>query len=351
MKKCFALLCTLLLAVSPALADDLTGCPTASAVVEAAEEIYVTAPFSGTLEVFHWAAGDTIEQNETLLSYKTTDVYAPFSGKVSALFAAQGDDASAVAARYGMIAAIEPENAYLIHATTSGAYDKSDNKFIHPGELLYYKSSSNSRIKGSGRVISVSAEGYVVEVLTGEPEIAETVSLYRDSDYIKESAVGKGKCAAAAPIPVTGAGRVYRCHVKEGDYVQAGDLLFRLLSPDAAPASEASVVMGRPAAVLAMNCVPGQQVYKGQLLATLYDPDQLVLTALVDEVDIAALAIGSKVSLILDAQPDTVYESTVTVLSQVGIQRQNACYYEVTLTLPKVASLRLGMNATVYLTK
>jgi len=351
MKKWLALLCTLIMLPTLALADDLAGCPTASAVVDAAEEIYVTAPFSGTLETFRWAMGDTVQAGDTLFAYQTTPVYAPFDGKVSALFAREGDDASAATARYGMIAAIEPENPYLIQATTTGAYDKSDNKFIHPGETLYYKSSNNSRIKGSGRVISVSAEGYVVEVLTGEPEIAESVSLYRDSDYIKESNVGKGRCAAAAPIPVTGTGRVYQCHVQEGDSVHAGDLLFELLAYDAAPNASNSIVMGRKAAILALNCLPGQQVYKGQLLAALYDPSQLVLTALVDEVDIASLATGGKVSLILDCQPDTVYEATITAISQVGIQKQNACYYEVTLTLPQVNTLRLGMNATVYLNK
>lgn len=351
MKRIIPLLMVLLLFPTLALGEDLSQSPTANAVVEAAQPLYVTAPFSGTLAVFDWMAGDQLAQGETLFAYDTTKVYAPFDGTLAALYVEKGGDASAAVNRYGMAAAIEPANPYLIHATTASAYDKSENKFIHVGETLYYKSSDNARIKGTGRVISVTSTGYTVEVLTGEPEIDETVNLYRDSDYIKESAVGKGACAAAQPIPVSAGGRVVKMNMAEGRKVKAGDLLMETLSQDAAPDTSGLIASPSAAVLVSLACGPGQQVYKGQLLATLCDPAGLILAAQVDEVDVGSLSLGSQVSVVLDSQPGVTYQSTVTAIAQSGTQRQNACYYRVELALPQISGLRLGMNATVYLTK
>ncbi|MBQ8537202.1 MAG: HlyD family efflux transporter periplasmic adaptor subunit [Clostridia bacterium] len=351
MKKFTALLLVLLMLPTLAFAEDLSQYPTASAVVEAGTTLYVTAPFSGTLEDFDWAAGDAVSLNETLFTYETQKVYAPFNGTLAALFVQKGDDATAAASRYGMAAAIESEHPYLIQATTATAYDKSENKFIHAGELLYYKSTDNSRIKGTGRVIAVTSAGYTVEVLTGDPEIAESVNLYRDSDYIKESKVGKGRCLTADPIPVQAAGRVVKVHASQGKTVKTGDILLETLAQDAAPTAELQVKAPKAGVVISLSCAPGQQVYKGQLLATLGDTSNLILTAQVDEVDVSALTVGSTVTAVLDSQPDTTYQATVTEISQSGIQKQNASYYRVELSLPQVKDLRLGMNATVYLTK
>lgn len=349
MKKYVALLMVLVMLPTLALADDWSQYPTASAVVESGTTLYVTAPFSGTLETFDWIAGDPVALGETLFTYETQKVYAPYSGTLAALFVSKGEDASAAVSRYGMAAAIEPEHPYLIQATTDAAYDKSENKFIHAGELLYYKNTDNSRIKGTGRVIAVTSTGYTVEVLTGDPEITESVNLYRDSDYIKESKVGKGRCLTANPVPVQAMGRVVKVHTAQGKPVTAGDLLFETLSQDAAPKAQPQVTAPKAGVLTSLNCVPGQQVYKGQLLATLGDTSDLILAAQVDEVDVASLTVGGTVTAVLDSQPDAAYQATVTSISQSGIQRQNASYYRVELSLPQVKDLRLGMNATVYL--
>ena len=171
LSKVSAALLTLALAIpacTPALAADLTHSPTATGVVRSAH---------------------------------TQDVLAPFSGTLSVLFAAAGDDAQSVSARYGCIAAIEPENPYLLNATTQGAYDDPDNKYIHIGEKLYFKATSTERVKGEGRVIALNGNAYQVEVTAGDLEIGESVTLYRDPLYDRESVVGRGTCAAAVPCP------------------------------------------------------------------------------------------------------------------------------------------------------
>lgn len=343
---CLMLLCT------PALAADLTNSPTATGVVRSASTQDVVAPYSGTLLPFDLAAGDTVSAGDVLLEMDAGKIYAPFSGTLSMLFADEGDDAQSVTARYGGVAAIEPEHPYVLSATTQSAYDDPDNKHIHIGETLYFKATSSERVKGEGRVIAVSGNTYRVEVTVGDLEIGESVTLYRDPLYDRESVVGKGSCSAAEPILVQGTGRVLTVARLEGEFVQAGDLLFETVAADAAPTLE-SPTLSAPfgGAVSALNVVSGQQVAKGQVLLTLADTANLEVACDVDEIDLGSLSVGDALPIVFDFAPDTVYQGTIREISAVGTVKQNAAYYTVALSIGDVPGLRLGMSATVYLSR
>lgn len=339
-----ALLCT------PALAADLTSSPTATGVVRAADTLDLVAPYSGMLLPFDLSAGDAVSAGDTLFELDTLKIYAPFDGTLGALFASVGDDAQSVTLRYGGVAAIEPANPYILNATTQGAYDEPENKHIHIGETLYFKATNAARVKGEGRVIAVSGNSYRVEVTSGDLEIGESVTLYRDALYDRESNVGKGVCAAAEPIYVQGAGRMLNMHVQEGDEVSAGDLLFETVAADAAPTLSSSVICAPfDGAISALSVVSGQAVAKGQVLMTLADTRKLEVTCDVDEIDLGALSLGDTLSIVFDFAPDAVYQGTITEISALGAVRQNAAYYAVTLSIGEVPGLRLGMSATVYL--
>ncbi|MEI3406687.1 MAG: hypothetical protein V8Q79_08935 [Christensenellales bacterium] len=120
----------------------------------------------------------------------TTPIYATQAGTVSAVFAGVGDDASGVAAHYGSLAVIEPKNALYIAASTQQAYDDADNRYIHAGETLYLKRNSD---KGTGIVTSVSGSGYIVEILTGDYDVNDTIRCFRESSMPSDSEVGRGK--------------------------------------------------------------------------------------------------------------------------------------------------------------
>lgn len=345
-----AALCLPLFAL-PAMADpDLTQYPTATGIVQAAQDLKITAPYSGTLLPFDWEAGDEVAMDETLFAYDTVKIYAPENGTLGAVYAGAGDDCETVLNRYGALAAVEPKNGYVIQAASTGAYDRAENKYIHIGETLYFKSASNNRITGSGRVTAVGDTGYTVEVTQGSPEIKESVTLYRNADHTKESCVGKGACQSAAPVAVMGAGRIIRCHAKEGSTIQKGDLLFEAVAQDAAPQVRSEAVTAPASGVISsLNTAPGQQVYKGQVLFVLADPAKLQVSAQVDEVDLNGLEVGISLPVVFDSQPDTVYQCQVSSIAKVGAQKQNASYYTVTLDLSGGSNLLLGMSATVYL--
>lgn len=343
-----ALLLTLL--CTPAIAADLTGSSTATGVVRAADTVDLVAPYSGMLLPFDLSAGDTVSAGDVLFELDTLKIYAPFDGKLGALFAAVGDDAQSVAQRYGSIAAMEPANPYILNAGTQGAYDDPENKHIHIGETLYFKATHAARVKGVGRVIAVNGNSYRVEVTSGDLEIGESVTLYRDELYDHKSNVGRGVCSAAEPIYVQGTGRVLKMHVQEGDKVAAGDLLLETASADAAPTLSSPVISApMDATISALHVVSGQNVAKGQVLMTLADTRKLEVICDVDEIDLGALHLGDTLPIVFDFAPGAVYQGTITEISMLGAVRQNAAYYPVTLSVGEVPGLRLGMSATVYL--
>ena len=196
MRKILSLLLCLPLALlcAPALAqdlEDLGAMDTATGAVEAARTVDVTAPFSGVLLPFDVEAGDRVEAGEALLCMDTTKVYAPFDGTLSAVFAGEGDDADAFTARYGGLASLEPAERLTLDCTAYGAYDDAEHKIVHVGETLYYKNATGDKVTGTGRVVAVTAEGFQVEVLTGEPEVGQRVECLHKRNEVLGGISGK----------------------------------------------------------------------------------------------------------------------------------------------------------------
>ncbi|MBP3655680.1 MAG: HlyD family efflux transporter periplasmic adaptor subunit [Clostridia bacterium] len=319
---------------------------TANASVVAPVTHQLTAPFSGMLKPFSLTIGDTVAEGELLLEMDTTPVYAQQAGIVAAVFAAEGDDAAGVMARTGALAFIEPALPLYIAASTQNAYDKDENRYIHAGETLYLKSGEE---KGEGRVLSVSGSNYVVEILSGDYDLNDTIRCFRESDHEYKSEVGRGKAARFEDYAVAGQGRVAAVHVQPGDEVAVGDLLFELV--DAQCPVGAPLTLNAPAsgALTALYTVSGGQVMRGQLLAEITDLTELELSVEVDEIDLSRVAVGSMISYTLDAYPDEILSGIVSEIRPIGVRRQNAAYYDVRVSLPAGKVVYPGMNATAVI--
>ncbi|MDY5348919.1 MAG: efflux RND transporter periplasmic adaptor subunit [Candidatus Ventricola sp.] len=317
---------------------------TANAVIVAPETAKITAPFSGTLLPFDLTAGDEVAAGDTLFAMDTVPVYATQSGTVSAVFAKAGDDASGVIAHYGSLAVIEPTHALYVAADNSQAYDDDENRYLHAGETLHLKCGSE---KGTGIVTSVSGNAYNVEILTGSFDVGDTVRCYRESGTPSDSETGRGRVTRYADISVAAEGRIAAVHVKAGDTVSVGDLLFEVIDGQSAKDVPLTLTAPVSGAVTSLSTVSGAQVYRGQLLCEIADLTKLELSAEVDELDFSAISVGTTLSFTLDAYAGETFSGTVTEIRPVGITRQNATYYDVRITLPAGKTLLPGMNATV----
>ena len=311
---------------------------TADAKIVAPNTEKITAPFAGTLLPFDYETGDSVSAHETLFTLDTTPVYATQAGTVSAVFASVGDDASGVAAHYGALAVIEPKNALYIDASTDQAYNDADNRYIHAGETLYLKLSND---KGTGVVTSVSGKKYTVEILSGSFDVDDT-----------DSEVGRGKVTRYADVQVNAnSGRIAAVHVKPGDAVEVGDLLFELVDAQSEKNASRSIAASKDGVITSMNTASGAQVYRGQLLCEVADLSTLELSAEVDELDLNSIAVGDTLSYTLDAFDGETFTGTVTQIYSVGTKKQNATYFDVRITLPAGKTLLPGMNGTVTINK
>ncbi len=354
MKKWICLCLSMLLSCPAALAvsqEELTDYAVANGTVGSVEFIDITAPCSGTLNSFTVEAGDAVLAGDVLFSMQTSALTAPEEGYVSFVFAQPGQSAQDVLSRYGSLLAIEPAQDMRIRASTMGAHNKDENKILHVGEMLYFKSTGADKEEGTGRVISVSGENYVVDILTGDFELDESLTLYRDDDYETRDNVGKGKTARRDPISVTGMGVVVTVDVEAGDKVEMGQTLVTLMGADA-DFGASPLCAAQADGVVAMVAVSaGQQVWKGQVLARVYCTDAKEIVAQVDEVYLNGLEVGDTLPVTLDTDENTIFDCKVTEISALGATIQNAAYYTVRLALPNADDILLGQSAKVYLPK
>lgn len=322
---------------------------TADAKIVAPNTEKITAPFAGTLLPFDYETGDSVSAHETLFTLDTTPVYATQAGTVSAVFASVGDDASGVAAHYGALAVIEPKNALYIDASTDQAYNDADNRYIHAGRNPVTQAQQR---QGTGVVTSVSSKKYTVEILSGSFDVDDTVRCFRESTTPSDSEVGRGKVTRYADVQVNAnSGRIAAVHVKPGDAVEVGDLLFELVDAQSEKNASRSIAASKDGVITSMNTASGAQVYRGQLLCEVADLSTLELSAEVDELDLNSIAVGDTLSYTLDAFDGETFTGTVTQIYSVGAKKQNATYFDVRITLPAGKTLLPGMNGTVTINK
>ena len=321
---------------------------TANAAIVAPDTVKITAPFAGTLLPFDLSAGDEIAKDAPLFAIDTTPVYAPISGTVCAVFADVNDDAAGLVSHYGAVAAIEPEYPLYIDADTDNAHDNDDNHYLHAGETLYLKCGSE---KGTGVVTSVHGEDYIVEIRSGNFDLDDLVTCYRESAMPYDSKTGDGRVKRFDDVSVAASGRIAAVHVQQGAVVSAGDLLFETVDAQSAPGASPAIAAPISGAIMQLAVASGAQVYRGQLLCEIADLSKLELSAEIDELDLNTIRTGDTLTYTLDAYGSETFTGTVTQIRPVGTKKQNATYFDVRVTLPQGKTLLPGMNATILLDK
>ena len=248
----------------------------------------------------------------------------------------------------GALAVIEPENALYLAASTAQAYDKEENRFLHVGQTLYLKHNNE---EGMGRITSIDGANYIVEILEGDFELRDTVRCYRKSEMKNDEETGRGTVARYADTTVQAQGRITAVHVKEGDQVNDGDLLFEVVDATSKPFEPLSLTAPADGALSQLYVTSGMQVYRGQLLCEIANLNALELSVEVDEMDLDGLRVGDTLSYALDAYPGQTFSGTVKEIRPLGMPRQNASYFDVRLSIHSERSILPGMNGTVTLGK
>ena len=289
-------------------------------VVTGGDAQYVLAPFGGVMDTVNVRTGDRVQPGQVLATIQTTNVYADVEGKISGVFGREGDATEGVSERYGGVLFIEPTNKYTIAASTEKAYNRSENKFIHVGETVYLKCTSDGSHRGTGVVTGMGEKDgeYNVEVTGGEFYIAETVSIYRSSDYAESSRIGRGTVAAAKVVPIKGSAASSKCTSRTATLSSAASCSSR---PSPArwtalrPGNE--IICEVSGIVASVDAGAGSSVEKGGKILSIYPDNATRIEMQVRESDLGLVSEGMAVDIEFnwDLQRMTRFEGTVTGIS------------------------------------
>jgi len=324
-------------------------------VVVAGETIPVTAAFGGRVSGLKLRKGDLISKGDFIADIATTLNYAPLEGTVTGIYAAEGDNADAIAERYGAVLYIEPTNRYTIAATTEKAYNKSENKYIHLGEKVYLSCTADGTHQGTGMVAGLTDEGYTVEVTGGEFYMGETVGIYRQSNYAAESRIGRGTVKRTTPVAVKGSGSVLRLHVENGDFVERGELLFETVDGllDGLYAPDGRIVSPVTGVVASVDTASGESVSKGSTVVKVYPTESMQIELAIPESDLFELSEGEKVEIEFywDDEESMNYTGVISSISHLSEESSGGAektIYKAYVTFQPDARVRLGMSVIVY---
>lgn len=164
-------------------------------------------------------------------------------------------------------------------------------------------------------------------------------------------------------------GRVDEILVREGDRVEAGQILAWLSSTERAALLDAALAQGEESVrywkgvynatpiispiageVIVRGVEPGQTVTNNDPVLVL--SDRLIVTAQVDETDIGGVEVGQEAVITLDAYPGTSVRATVDHVAYESQLINNVTIYEVDIVpsvIPPV--FRSGMSANVEIVK
>ena len=353
MKQMVQRICALtvaaLLLTGGALADTL---PLEGTVGGDAVAVY--APIGGTVESVQAVAGQTVNQGDVLASLTTTKVYAAEAGTITGVFGQPGDNAETIGDTYGAVIYMEGESVYSISASTSYAYSKRENKFIHVGESVYLSCSSDGEHTGAGIITALDGTSYTVRVNSGVFTIGENVFVYRGDSAVAANRIGRGRLSRTSPTAVTGTGSLVSIAVKEGDTVQRGDLLFETLTGDfdglTLTGSQLTATTG--GIVAQVNVAAGDTVEKGAVVATVYP--KLRVEAAVSEYNLGMVHVGDGVTveLLWNQESQVTYPGTVAAISAIpdtSDSTSSDVKYTVYIDFEGDQDTRYGMSAVVTL--
>jgi len=308
-----------LLMLLPALAMGET---TFDGKIVAGESVGVTAPFGGTVASFRLRAGSLISLGDEIATIETGKVYASSDGVIAGVFAQPGDNIENIISRFGAVMYIVPDHKYTISADIEKAYNSSETKYINIGEKVYMTCTSDGDHTAEGIVTSATGTTYTVETTSGELLMEETVNIYRSSSRTAKSRVGRGTVGRTAEIAVTGSGSLLKLHVKDGDRVSRGDLLYETVTGefDGLYATSNHILSDVSGVVASVNTSAGANVNKGDTLLTVYTMDSLQIEISVDEYDLTTIHEGDRVRISYNYDESKTEQTlgTVSMISHIS---------------------------------
>ena len=304
-----------------------------SGVTTAVSEIAVCAESDGVLAHVYVQNGSRIEAGETLAEYKTEKVFAAQDGTVAAVHYAEGERCG------GTVLEIMPMEKYRIYCTTDSAYQSAESTLVHGGERVYIKCTVNGTHRGVGTVTNIDDSEYGVLTVGGEFHVGETVYLYRDVEFSAKQRVGIGTVVENDTEKFEATGTLVKLYVAEGEEVERGQLLYETVS-----GGETGIRTDISGIVSGVNVSSGENVQKGQIIASITPQNDLCVEISVEETEVAKFREGMRVGIMFTAdREETLSYGTVSGIAKADEDG----LYRISIAPEETDGLRLGMTANV----
>lgn len=344
MKRILSILAVLFMMPSVVLAET-----TFDGTIVAGESVGVTAPFGGTVASFSLRAGSMISLGDEIATIATGKVYASSDGVITGVFAQPGDNIENIISRFGAVMYIVPDHKYTIAADIEKAYNSSETKYVNIGETVYMACTTDGNHTAEGIVTAATGTTYTVETTSGELLMEETVNIYRSSDRSTKSRVGRGTVGRTSEIAVTGSGSLLKLHVKDGERVSRGDLLFETVTGefDGLYATSNQILSDVSGVVASVNTSAGANVNKGDTLLTVYTMDSLQIEITVNEYDLTTIHEGDQVTISYNYDESKTEQTigTVSMISHISTSDTSGeASYLAYIDFTPDSDVRIGMT-------
>ena len=318
----------------------------------------IAAPYGGLVEDVRVRVGDSVKIGDPIATVETGKTYASTDGTVSGVFAR--DSADGVKTQYGALVYIEPINRYTLECSTEKGYNSSENRYIHIGESVFLKCTKDGSHQGRGVVTGLDEKDdnkFTVEVTGGEFYMGETVDIYRSGDYASASRIGRGTVGRTKTVAVNAEGSVLKMHVKAGDTVERGELLFETVTGtlDGLYAPDKQVVSDAAGVIATVDAGNGTSVEKDAKIATIYPNDAMQIKMVISEADLMDVTVGGKAEIEFnwDADSGRRFEGTISSISYLSEKQSDStasqsAQYVAYVDFTPDETVRIGMTVIVY---
>lgn len=284
----------------------------------------------------------------------TTALSAGASGRLKAVYAAQGEQVREVMARDGGLALLSLDGKMKITVPAQTGVMLGADYIIQYGNTRY--TGTVDHVEGGNMTLTFPdtrvLPGETVQVVQGSAVIAEGKA-HVNLPYL----LGSFLNARVKSIPAVINGTLSRAtRLIELDHLALSDEYMDKVKERAdkwaelqlAQALMADPVLYAPNAgiVAEVTAAEGKEALKDEILFSLYVGDSFEMEVTVDELDITKIKTGQQASIVMDALPDESYEARVSRISQLGQSSGGITGYQVTLSVSGDDQLKLGMNGT-----
>jgi len=157
-----------------------------------------------------------------------------------------------------------------------------------------------------------------------------------------------------AAVAAKSKGSVLKMHVKNGDHVERGQLLFETVTgslKDLRPTGS-EIMSDVEGIVASVDAKKGAKVEKGDALITVYPKDEIQIEILISEADLPTIRVGETVSIEFNwsMEHEDRQEGVITSISYINQTDEKATgtTYKAYINFEPDENIRLGMTAIVY---